>query len=550
MEKDIKLTSDEETSKTKKTKNLKGREELERLYDESIKDVKEGQIVKGKIVAITNKDVLIDIGYKSEGAVSINEFDDPGKMNVGDQIQVMLESKEDENGVVVLSKEKAEKTLGWEKIISDFHEGDSIEGKIVSRIKGGFMVNIGMDAFLPASLASVKEVGGPNNLMGMKMMFKIVKISKPRKNVVLSRKDFLYHEKEETKKKLLGTLNKNAKVKGMVKNITDFGAFVDIGGIIGLLHITDMSWARISHPSQVVKIGQEIEVVILDFDKEKLKVSLGLKQITDDPWKDIDKKYSAGQKIKGKIVNIVPYGAFIELEKGIEGLVHISELSWSKKYEHPEELLKEQDSVDIVILDIDKESKKISLGIKQLTDDPWLGIEKSYNVGDKLKGKISSITDYGAFVELKDGIDGLVHVSDISWTKKITSPKDYFKKGQELEIIVLSVDEKNRRISLGIKQLEPDPWDEIAAKFSPGTVTKGKITNITNFGIFIEIDKDLEGLLHISEAGIAPSEKLENKFKVGDEIEVSIIRVDGVQKKIALSRKPVATEEKKEENKK
>lgn len=518
-------------------KDILRKEDLAELYEKSVIKLEEGQILKGRIVALTDKTVMVDIGYKSEGIVPVSEFDNPKALKVGDEFEFLLESKENEDGMVVLSKEKAERAKGWERISADFKEGNNIEGTIMKKIKGGFMVDIGLEAFLPASLAAPRESGGSDALVGKTLQFKIVKISKPRKNVVLSRKDVLMEEKEESKKKLLDTLKKGARIKGTVKNITDFGAFVDIGGLIGLLHVTDMSWGRISHPSDVLSVGNEIEVIVLDFNKDETKISLGLKQIMPNPWDEAEAKYPIGKKVKGKVVNLMPYGGFIELEKGIEGLVHISELSWSKKYSHPSELLSLGQMIDVVVLDVDKQNRKIALGIKQLEKDPWTGIEERYRVGQKLKGKIISLADYGIFVELEKGIDGLIHVSDISWTKKISNPSDFFKKDEEIETIILSVDEKNRRISLGIKQLEPDPWDEISTKFAPGTVTKGKITNITNFGAFVELDKDLEGLLHISEAGLGPDEKLESKFKVGDEIDIRILRVDGVQKKIALSRK-------------
>jgi len=518
--------------------NSIGKEELERLYEESLSSVKEGQIVSGKIVAITKKDVFVDIGYKSEGVVSLSEFQNSSELKVGDEITVLLENKENDDGMVILSKQKAERVQGWERISKDFNEGDTIEGTVFKKVKGGFMVNIGLDAFLPASLAVLKEFGGPNGLVGRKMMFKIVKINRPRKNVVLSRKDYLNEEREKSKKETIETLEKGATIKGVVKNITDFGAFIDIGGgVIGLLHITDISWGRISHPSEVVQIGEELELIILGFDKVTMKISLGLKQKTHNPWNDVDTKYPIGTKVMGKVVNLMPYGAFVELEKGIEGLVHISEISWSKKYNHPNELLTLGQDLETIVLGADKDSRKISLGVKQLEKDPWEGIEGRYNVGMKIKGKVISLTDYGAFVELEKGIDGLVHVSDISWTKKITHPKDVLKKDDDIETIILSVDVKNRRIALGIKQLEADPWDDISSKFAPGTVTKGVVTKITNFGVFVEIDKDLEGLLHVSESGIGQNEKLETKFSVGSDVEVRVLRVDGVQKKIALSSK-------------
>ncbi|MDD4203002.1 MAG: 30S ribosomal protein S1 [Candidatus Omnitrophica bacterium] len=519
-----------------KKENTLGKEEMDSLYSKSLASIEEGQIIKGTIVAINNKDVFVDIGYKSDGIVSVNEFFDKEELKVGNVINILLEQKEDENGTVILSKEKAERSQGWDKIINNYNEGDNIEGVVSKKVKGGFMVNIGIDAFLPASLAVPREFGGPTGGLRQKMSFKIVKVNKPRKNVVLSRKDFVNEKKEQIKKDALNTIEKNSMVKGLVKNITDFGAFIDIGGgVIGLLHITDMSWGRVTNPNEVVSVGQEIDVIILDFDKESMKISLGLKQKTPNPWDGITGKYPVGSKIKGKVVNLMPYGAFVELEKGIEGLVHISELSWSKKHNHPNELLTLGQDVEAVVLEIDADGRKISLGTKQLETDPWLGIGDKYNVGDKINGKVISLTDYGAFVELEKGIDGLVHVSDISWTKKITHPKDVLKKNDEIETVILSIDQSNRRIALGIKQLENDPWDDISTKFSPGTTVKGKITKVTNFGVFVEIDKDLEGLLHVSESGIGENEKLEEKFKAGEEIEVSIIRVDGVQKKIALS---------------
>lgn len=526
-------------------KDLEGPNEKEvsgddfaKLYGESIANIKEGQIVKGKIIAITPKDVIVDIGYKSEGAISISEFQDPDAIKVGDEVEVYLESKEDENGMVVLSKQKAERAVGWEMVISRYGEGDILDGRVSREVKGGFMVDIGVEAFLPASLAALKSFGNTSQLIGQTFQFKIVKINKPRKNIVVSRKDALQQQKEEDKKKMLDSLEKGAVVSGIVRNITDFGAFVELGtSIIGLLHITDMSWGRVSHPSEVLAIGDNIEVVVLDFDKEAMRVSLGLKQKTQNPWETVDTKYAVGTKVKGSVVNIVPYGAFVELEKGVEGLLHISELSWTKKYNNPNELLAIGDRIEVQVLDIDKQNRKISLGLKQLEANPWLDAETKYPVGTRVKGKIRNLTDYGAFVELEDGIDGLIHVSDISWTKRIGHPKDVFKKGEKTEAVVLAVDANNRRISLGIKQLSPDPWDDIAAKYIQDTVLPGKVTKVANFGLFVEIDKDLEGLAHISEISLNEAEKLEEKFKVGDEIKVKVVKVDPIQHKIALSLK-------------
>ena len=506
------------------------------LYEKTIVHLEEGQIVNGKIISVSPSEVIVDIGYKSEGIIPRSEFRSSEKLEVGDNIQVLLESKEDEDGMVVLSREKVQRALGWENILNNYQEGDLIEGRITRKIKGGFMVDIGTEAFLPASQAALRDAG--SSIMDQAYEFKILKINKMRKNVVLSRKSALYQKREEEKKKVISSLEKGSTVKGVVKNITDFGAFIDIGGgIIGLLHIADMSWGRVNHPSEIVAVGDEIEVMILDFNKEDMKISLGIRQKTKDPWEDVESKYPKGNKVTGKVVNIAPFGAFVELEKGIEGLVHISELSWTKKYSSPNDLLAIGDRVEIMVLDVDREGRKISLGIKQLEQDPWQGVEERFKVGDKVKGKVRHITDYGAFVELEEGVDGLVHVSDLSWTKKIAHPKDVLKKGDKVDAVILSVDGVNRRIALGIKQLMPDPWDDIQTRYAPGTVVKGKVAKITNFGMFVELEKDLEGLLHISEVDISTDEKLEDKFKVGDEIEVKILRVDGVQKKIALSMK-------------
>jgi len=511
-----------------------------RLYQASITDIKVGQIVKGKILAINAKDIMVDIGYKSEGLIQLNEFSDPESLKVGDEVDVYLESKEDENGMVVLSRQKAERAVGWDMVISRYGEGDVVEGKVSKKVKGGFMVNIGVEAFLPASLAALRGFGNLNQMVGQAFPFKIVKINKARKNIVVSRKDVLMQQKDEDKKKVFDNLQKGALISGIVRNITDFGAFVDLGaGIIGLLHITDMSWGRVSHPSEVLAIGDTIEVMVLDFDKESGKVSLGMKQKTQNPWESVDVKYAIGNKVKGSVVNLMPYGAFVELEKGVEGLLHISELSWTKKYANPNELLAIGDRIEVQILEVDKANKKISLGIKQLESNPWIGVETKYPVGTRVKGKIRNLTDYGAFVELEDGIDGLIHVSDISWTKRIAHPKDVFKKSEKVEAVVLSSDSVNRRISLGIKQLTPDPWDDIASKYIQDTILPGKVTKVASFGLFIELDKDLEGLAHISELPVIEGEKLEDKYKVGDEVKAKVLKVDSIQHKIALSLKSV-----------
>lgn len=518
-------------------------EELSQMYEDSIADIKEGQLLKGKIVQINDKDILIDVGYKSEGVVHKSEFSDPGELKLGGEIDVMLESKENDMGMVVLSHEKAKRFKGWQNIVENHKEGDVINGKVFKKVRGGFMVDVGMEAFLPASLSMMQEFGGADNLLGEKLDFKVVKINIPRKNIVLSRKEIVEEKRKEEKQSILECLNKGDVVKGVVRNITDFGAFVDIGGgITGLLHITDISWGRINHPSEVLKVGDDLEVKILDFDKASVRVSLGLKQAAPNPWEDIAVKYPEGSVANGKVVNIMPYGVFVELEKGIEGLIHISEFSWSKKIGHPNEKFKIGDSVSAAVLKVDKNNQKLSLGIKQLGEDPWKDVDARYKVGERIKGTISAVTDYGAFIELEKGVEGLVHVSDLSWTKRVAHPKDIMKKGEEIEAVVLNVDEPNRRIALGVKQLGADPWDEIIKKYEPGTISDGKVTNITNFGMFVELESELEGLLHVSEIDLAPSERMEDKYKVGAVLKVKVIHIDGVQKKIALTSKDLGGE--------
>ncbi|MBF0493628.1 MAG: 30S ribosomal protein S1 [Candidatus Omnitrophica bacterium] len=517
--------------------------DLAALYEKSISNVKEGDILPGFVVQIDGKDVLVDIGYKSEGVVHRSEFMDPDNIKIGDKIDVLLETKENDAGMVILSHEKARKLKGWQNIIDNYKEGDPIRGKVARKVRGGFMVDIGLEAFLPASLSAMQDAGGSDNLEGKIYDFRIVKINIPRKNIVLSRKEIVDEKRKEEKQNILETLNKGDVVKGIVRNITDFGAFVDIGGgITGLLHITDMSWGRIAKPTDIMNVGDEVEVVILDFDKENTKVSLGYKQKTTNPWEKISDKYPEGAVVEGKVVNIMPYGIFLELEEGIEGLIHISEFSWSKKVTHPSEKFKIGEKIQAMVLKLDKDNQKLSLGLKQLQADPWVGLEGRYHVSDKVTGKVNTLTDYGAFIEIEPGIEGLVHVSDLSWTKRINHPKEVLKKGDDIEAVILNVDEQNRRLALGMKQLLTNPWDDISKKYASGTISDGKVTNITNFGVFVELEKDLEGLLHVSEIDIDPGKKLEDTFKVGDAVKVKVIHIDGIQKKIALSLKNVGTD--------
>ena len=513
--------------------------EFEDAYYETMKVLKEGEIIKGRVISVSKRDVVIDIGYKSEGLIALEEFRDLGEIKPGDEVEVLLESLEDDNGMVVLSKKKAEKIAGWERIINNYKEGDVIKGKAMRKVKGGLMVDIGVEAFLPASQSTLKGPISLNGLMGQELDYKIIKINKPRKNIVVSRKEVLIQEKEEQRHKVLSELKKGEIRRGVVKNITDFGAFINLGGIDGLLHITDMSWGRISHPSEVLAVGDEIDVVILDFDKENMKVSLGLKQKTANPWEEVGNKYPIGSKIKGKVVNIVAYGAFVELEKGVEGLIHISEMSWTKRISHPSEVAAIGDTVETVVLSLDKDSQKISLGLKQLEANPWLEAPVKYPAGSKVKGKVKNITDYGAFVELDENIDGLIHISDISWTRKVSHPSEVLKKGQKIEAVVLTVDQESMKISLGLKQMEEDSWPKYVEKYRVNDLVEGAITKITNFGIFVEFDKELEGLIHISELPVEPSANLEEKYKVKDPVKAKIIKVDSEGRKIGLSMKGV-----------
>ena len=510
---------------------------LEIAYGKTFRRLNEGDIVKGKVLAIGQKDVYIDLGYKSEGIISVTEFKDVENLKVGDEYDVFVESKENEDGLISVSRRKIEKMQGWDKIAVTCKEGDFIEGKVTRKVKGGLMVDVGVEAFLPASLVALKGFGNVNQLIGQVLLFKIVKMNKARKNIVLSRKDAILKERETVKTKVMGELKSGELRKGVVKNITDFGAFVDLGGIDGLLHITDMSWGRISHPSEIVAIGDTIEVVVLNFDKDNMKVSLGLKQKTENPWRDVEKKYPVGTKIKGKVVNIMPYGAFVELEKGLEGLVHVSELSWTVRVNNPQDVLAIGDMVEALVLSVDPAGQKISLGVKQIEPNPWLEIKEKFSPGMKVDGKVRNIVDYGAFIEIEGGIEGFVHVNDMSWTKKINNPKEFLKKGQKAESMILSVDPDNQKISLGIKQLISDPWPDISKKYTLGTTLDGIITKITSFGLFVELEKDLEGLVHISELDVEPSSNLEERYKVGDKITAIVIKIDDVERKIRLSMK-------------
>ncbi|MCK4249598.1 MAG: 30S ribosomal protein S1 [Candidatus Omnitrophica bacterium] len=518
-------------------------EDMDKVYEETLKSVKEGEIVKGTIVEIKSDTVLIDIGYKSEGFIPLSEFKNKEDLKAGDEIDVLLEKKEDDDGRIVLSMEKASRVLSWERILDQYQEGDMVKGKIVRKVKGGLMVDVGVEAFLPGSQIGLRPSRNLDQYVGQEYDFKIVKINKSRKNIVVSRREQLIAQKEKGREALVKDLEVGQMKKGVVKNITDFGAFVDLGGMDGLLHITDMSWGRVSHPSEVLAVGDTIEVKILSFDLNEGKISLGLKQKTTSPWEDIENKFPIGERVKGKVVNLLPYGAFIELEKGVEGLIHISEFSWTRHIEHPSQMLAMGDIIEAMVLNIDKDNQKISLSLKQIEPNPWLEIEKKYPAGTTVSGKIRNIADYGAFVEVAEGIDGLVHISDISWTRKINHPSEVLKKGQKVDTTVISVDAQNQKIALGIKQLINDPWEAITQKYVSGTALTGKITKITNFGIFVEIEKDVEGLVHISEADLPQGQVLTDCYKEGAQINCKVVKIDNAERRIALSSKGLQAEE-------
>ena len=509
---------------------------LPRLYEESIKNFNVDTIIKGKIMKILSNDVLVDIGYKSEGVISTNEFDDLSVVNPGDEIEVLLESIEDDSGLIVLSKRKADRIRGWERIISTHAEGDVVKGKAIRKIKGGLLVDIGVPVFLPASQVSIRRSRDIADYIDKELECKIIKIDESRMNIVVSRRKLIEEQRERQREALMSELEEGQIRSGVVKNIADFGAFVDLGGIDGLLHITDMSWGRVSHPSEVVSIDQEIEVMVLKFDKDKGRIALGLKQKTQSPWLTVQERYPVGSKVTGTVVNIMPYGAFVKLEDGIEGLVHISEMSWTKRINHPSEMVSISDEVEVMVLDINVDKQEISLGIKQTDVNPWELVEQRYPPGTIIEGLVRNITSYGAFVEIEEGIDGLLHVSDMSWTKKINHPNEILKKGDRVKAVVLTVDPQKKRVALGIKQLNPDPWlEEIPEKYRRDEIVSGVVTKITNFGVFVELEEGLEGLLHISELSARKVHSPEEVVKVGLRVDVRILKVDPEERKIGLS---------------
>ena len=510
-------------------------DEMEKYFSESLHQFKEGQVVKGTVIELAKGIATIDIGFKSEGNVHIHEFSNNGQdLSVGDEVEVFLERSEDNEGNVVLSKEKANKIKLWDELVTKYEAEEIIEGTITAKAKGGLTVDIGLKAFLPGSQIDLRPIRNLEKLIGEVFQMRIIKMNKKRGNIVLSRRAILEEKRMSSRAETLEQLEENSLISGVVKNITEYGIFVDLGGIDGLLHITDMSWGRVNHPSEMFSMGDKLEVMVLKFDKEKERVSLGLKQISPDPWVNVDKKYPVNQQIKGTIVSITDYGAFVELEKGIEGLVHISEMSWSRHIKHPSKIVSLRDEVDAVVLTLDKEKKRISLGMKQMGSNPWEEIEGKYPVGAEVTGTIRNLTDFGAFIELENGVDGLIHISDLSW-KKIKHPSEQLKKKDEVKAIVLNIDKANCRISLGVKQLQPDPWDDIAKSYSIGMDVEGTIIKITGFGAFAEFGDGLEGLIHITQLGSKSVSEPEKLVEVGQKIQAKIIKVDTSNKKIALS---------------
>ena len=512
--------------------------ELEALINAKLPNFRKGDIVNGTILEIRPQVVLVDIGYKSEGVIPVSEFEDE-EIEVGDQIEVLLESLENDEGLVVLSKEKAAHKQNWDKIVAVYKDGGLVKGKVKSVVKGGLMVNVGVEAFLPGSQVDIIPPKDLNEFVGNVYEFKIVKVNDERKNIVLSRREVIEAERSEQRQRFLETVTIGDRVKGLVKNITDFGAFVDLAGMDGLLHITDMSWGRVNHPSELLHIGQELEVLILDVDRDKERVSLGLKQLSDNPWADIEAKYPIGSQVKGRVTKLLAYGAFVELEKGVEGLVHVSELSWTKRITRPSDVLSLDQEIEAVVLNISVEEQKISLGIRQLDENPWAAIETRFPVGTIISGAVRNLTPYGAFVALEEGIDGMIHVSDMSWTRKINHPSEVLKKGDVVEARVLNIDKENQRVSLGIKQLETDPWESIDSRFKVGDLVSGSVAKIASFGAFVNLDGDIDGLIHISQLSEEHVERVKDVIKVGDEIKARVIKVDKVERRIGLSIKAV-----------
>ena len=526
--------TNEEVEGMEMDEDLDMEQSFEEMFESSMQELNVGDVVLGTIVQVTDDHVVVDVGYKSEGVIPLYEFkDEEGKIDikVGDEVDVLFERRENDSGLIGLSKEKADR----QKIWGSLEEGAVVEGKIVGRIKGGLTVDIGINAFLPGSQVDLRPVRNLEKLLGASFDFKIIKLNKRRGNIVLSRRVLLEEQRESMRSDTLETLSEGQEVEGIVKNLTDYGSFIDLGGIDGLLHITDMSWGRVNHPSDVLSVGEKIKVKILKYDRERERVSLGLKQITPDPWLEVESVYPVGGKVQGKVVSLTDYGAFVELEDGVEGLIHVSEMSWTKRIKHPNKILTVGDEVETVVLALDIPNRRISLGLKQIEPNPWEVIGEKFPIGTIIEGQVKNITDFGVFIGVDEGIDGLVHISDLSWTKRVKHPSEIFKKGDIVKAVVLNIDRDNERFSLGLKQLTPDPWESIPVKYAPGTIVRGKATSVTDFGVFLEIEEGIEGLIHVSELSQEKVESPKDIANVGDEFEAAVLNVDTVDRKIALS---------------
>ncbi len=518
-------------------------ERMEDWFREGLTEFEEGEVVRGRIVQVRDGEVLVDVGYKSEGVIPIEEFHRAGAVpGLGEEIEVYLEAKEDAEGFVVLSKEKADKIKVWDSISHAYEHGTPVEGRVVEVVKGGLSVEVGVKAFLPGSQLDLRPVKNLASFVGQTIRAKVIKLNRRRGNVVLSRRAMLEEEREERRKQTLATLHEGMLSIGTVKNTTDYGAFIDLGGVDGLLHVTDMSWGRVGHPSELFKVGDQVEVVVLHFERETGRVSLGYKQKSSDPWAMVDEKYPVGAKVTGRVVSLTNYGAFVELEPGVEGLVHVSEMSWTRRVGHPSKLVNVGDQVEVVVLEVNKVNKRISLGMKQVEPDPWATIDQRYAPGTRVQGKVRNLTDFGAFVELEPGVDGLLHISDLSWTRSVGHPSEVLKKGQSIETVVLSVDREAKRISLGLKQLQPDPWETVAERYPVGSRVRGKVVRLTDFGAFVELEPGVDGLLHISQMSSRPVNRPEDIANVGDELTLMVIRIEPPERRIGLSLKEAAAD--------
>jgi len=540
------ISSDIDSSEQKESEISGDLENLMDLYEESFKKFAEGEVVTGKIISVDKEYVVVDIGYKSEGQISVREFyDDEGNMTakLNDSVEVMVEWWDDEEEVVVLSKEKAAKIKVWEEIKKAYDEDGTVEGIIVNRVKGGFSVDVGVAAFLPGSQADLRPIRNLDEMVGKTYTFKILKYNRKRSNIVLSRRAILEAERESKRTATLAAIEEGKVVGGTVKNITEYGVFVDLGGVDGLLHITDISWGRVKHPSELFEVGDKINVKVLNLDVEKERVSLGIKQLTEDPWLMAFEKYPVGAHVTGKVVSLTDYGAFVELEEGVEGLIHVSEMSWTRKVRHPSKVVSVGDIIESVVLDIKPENRRISLGMKQATQNPWDLISDKYPVGTTIEGKIKNITDFGLFIGIDEGIDGLVHISDLSWTKRIKHPSEIYKKGDVVQAVVLDIEKDNERFSLGIKQLQPDPWKSVAERYQVGSEITGNVTNVTDFGVFIELEEGIEGLVHVSEISKEKIKTPIGKYNIGDLVKAKVMNINCDERRIGLSIKRLEVED-------